>query len=43
MDFILQHFYALWNMHMFLAFDLLDDTHIVSMRYGTNHIFLLLK
>lgn len=42
MDFILQHFfYYLWK-YVF-AFDFLNDAHIVSMPYGTNHIFLLLN
>lgn len=34
-------FYYLWK--YVLAFDFLNDTHIVSMPYGTNHIFLLLN
>ena len=28
---------------MFFAFDFLNDAHIVSMPYGTNHSFLLLN
>ena len=42
MDFILQHF--LLSMEIcFFAFDFLNDAHIVSMPYGTNHSFLLLN
>lgn len=34
-------FYYLWKYGF--AFDFLNDAHIVSMPYGTNHIFLLLN
>lgn len=43
MDFILQHFLLSLEIQYVLAFDFLNDTHIVSMPYGTNHIFLLLN
>lgn len=43
MDFISQLFFKNYLGKYGFAFDFLNDAHIVSMPYGTNHIFLLLN